>query len=155
MGAVEAMVTGLPDASTEEVGVNSISFTLPIPPSVNSLYQIIYSERRVELKPKCRRWKSEAKRQVPRFKVGDTSFITVDVAFAYPYRYRNGNLRVYDASNLLKLLLDAVAEKIGVNDCRFKAGSWSSINSEAEEARVTLTEIATSSSGDGTLTARK
>lgn len=122
--------------------VNEAHFTLPsLPLSHNSLYQIIYSQRRVELKPECRLWKTESKQHVPKFKVGDGSLIEINVTFYYSFLYRNGKPRVFDAANLLKLLIDTVAEKCGFNDCLVRRGSWASIDSTDERVAVTLTEI--------------
>lgn len=119
-----------------------VQFVLPsLPMSINSLYQIIYSQRKVELKPECRTWKTKAKQYVPKFSVDDESVIRLDVAFSYPWRHKNGRLRKFDSQNLLKLLIDAVSEKIGIDDSRIKAGSWQSLDSETEKVVVTLTEV--------------
>lgn len=119
-----------------------VRFVLPsLPMSINSLYQIIYSQRRVELKPECRTWKTKAKEYVPRFAIDDDSTLRLDVEFAYPWHHKNGKLRKFDSQNLLKLLIDAVSEKIGIDDSRIKGGSWQSRDSETESVTVTLTEI--------------
>jgi len=117
-------------------------FTIPsLPPSVNALYQIIYSQKRVELHPEARRWKSSAKEHVPRFSPSVGSLVAVDATFYYRFHYNNGKPRVFDAANLLKLLIDCVAEKCGFNDCLVRHGSWSSINSDVERVEVVLREV--------------
>lgn len=124
------------------VEVNEVRFTLPsLPVSVNSLYQIIYSQRRVELKPECRLWKSEAKGHVPRFKVGNESSVSMDIVFHFPFHYRNGKPRIFDVANLLKLTIDTIAEKCGFNDYRVRLGSWASVNSANEKVEVILREV--------------
>lgn len=122
---------------------NCISFTLPsLPMSHNSLYQIIYSQRRVELKEEARRWKSSSKAYVPRFQLRQpTSSIEIVCAFHYPFDYANGRPRRFDASNLLKLTIDTVAEKIGYDDSIFRFGSWAAINDTDEKVTITLREI--------------
>lgn len=117
-------------------------FTIPsLPPSVNALYQIIYSQRRVELKPECRRWKSESKEYVPRIQVREGLLLSVDATFYYRLNYANGKPRVFDAANLLKILIDCIAEKCGFNDCLVRHGSWTSIDDVNERVEVQLTEV--------------
>lgn len=122
----------------QDGGARSITFTLPsLPPSVNSLYQIIYSQRRVELKPEYRRWKSEMKQYVPRFEVGEGVELRIDFEFHF-----NHGKRRFDAANLIKLAIDCICEKVGVNDRIVRHGSWYSINNtEREFVQVTLAEI--------------
>lgn len=130
------------EPATVKVEVNEVRFTLPsLPVSVNSLYQIIYSQRRVELKPECRLWKSEAKGHVPRFKVGSQSSVSMDIVFYFPFHYRNGKPRIFDVANLLKLTIDTIAEKCGFNDYRVRLGSWASVDSGNEKVEVTLREV--------------
>lgn len=117
-------------------------FTIPsLPPSVNALYQIIYSQRRVELKPECRRWKSDSKEYVPRFQPRQGSLVAVDATFYYRLNYANGKPRVFDAANLLKIMIDCIAEKCGFNDCLVRHGSWTSVDSASEKVEITLREI--------------
>jgi Holliday junction resolvase RusA-like endonuclease len=116
----------------------SVTFVLPsLPPSVNSLYQVIYSQRRVELKPEARRWKSDMKQYVPRFKVGEGTELRIDLEFNFNYVRRR-----FDAANLMKLAIDCICEKLGINDKAVRHGSWCSINNtEREFVQVVLTEI--------------
>lgn len=123
--------------------VNEVHFTLPsLPLSHNSLYQIIFSQRRVELKDECRRWKSEMKQYVPRFVISEGSSIEITAAFYYPFHYKNGRPRRFDSANLLKLLIDTIAEKCGFDDSLIRCGNWRSIDSQGEQVEVTLREIA-------------
>lgn len=115
----------------------SITFVLPqIPPSINSLYQILYARRQVELKPEARRWKNDAKEHVPRFELADGATLRVDCEFNFDFSKRR-----FDSANLLKLVIDAIAEKLGINDKIVRHGSWYSLQSEREFIQVTLTEI--------------
>lgn len=119
-----------------------LRFTIPsLPPSVNALYQIIYSQRRVELKPEARRWKSDSKQHVPRFQPSEGSLVAVDATFYYRFHYANGKPRVFDAANLLKLMIDCIAEKCGFNDCLVRHGSWSSVDSAAERVEIRMREV--------------
>lgn len=115
----------------------SVTFVLPqIPPSINSLYQILYARRQVELKPEARRWKNDAKAHIPRFELVDGATLRIDCEFNFDF-----NKRRFDSANLLKLVIDAIAEKLGVNDRIVRHGSWFSIQSEREFIQVTLMEV--------------
>lgn len=117
-------------------------FTIPtLPPSCNSLYQIIYSQRRVELRPEARRWKSDSKQYVPRFQPREGALVQVDATFHYRFNYGNGKPRVFDAPNLLKITIDCIAEKCGFNDCLVRHGSWASVDSTEEKVEVVLREV--------------
>lgn len=127
----------------ERVGINEVSFTLPsLPLSHNSLYTIIFSQRRVELCTAARQWKSQSKAYVPRFRLLlPLSSIEIVCTFHYPFNYSNGRPRKFDASNLLKLTIDTIAEKIGYDDNLFRFGQWSAIDSHDEKVEVKLREI--------------
>ena len=115
----------------EEGGV--VKFCIPfLPPSVNTIYQIIFSQRRVELKPDVRTFKTRAKEYVPRFNP-EGKLVTADFIFTYNFYYKNGKLKKFDTQNLLKVLCDAIAEKCGFDDSLIKAGSWESVHSDVKE----------------------
>jgi hypothetical protein len=118
-------------------------FTIPVlPPSVNALHNIIYSQRKVELKPEVRKWKNDATMFVPRIVLqSEKSIIRVDTVFHYRFYYANGNLREFDTHNAVKPLLDLIAAKAGFNDKRVKCGSWDSVHSIDEKVEVTLREL--------------
>lgn len=120
-----------------------VRFTIPLlPPSVNSLHQIIYAQRRVELKPEIRQWKFRAKEYVPRCQWRfESSIIRVDTVFYYRMFTADGALRVFDTQNVLKPLIDLIAEKQGWNDKRAKGGSWDTFDSINEKVEIVLTEV--------------
>jgi hypothetical protein len=123
-------------------GERKVRFVVPsLPPSVNALYEIIYSQRRVQLKKECYRWKSDSKEHIPRFQPRAGSLVAVDATFYYRFLYANGKPRVFDAANLLKLMIDCIAEKCGFNDCLVRYGSWISIDSQSEKVEVILREV--------------
>lgn len=128
--------------SAERV-VNEVSFTLPsLPMSVNALHQILWNQRRVELKPEVRQWKSESKVYIPRWMPKSSkSLVQVDVIFHYRFYTRSGELRVFDSHNCVKPLIDLIAEKQGWNDKQAKFGSWGSVDSLDEKVEVALKEI--------------
>lgn len=118
--------------------LSQVKFTInSVPPSVNALYQILYNQRRVILKPEVQAWKTSIKAEIPAFDPGD-SIVRVDMIFWHRWYYKNGNLRRWDAANCHKPLMDAICEKQGWDDSRVKFGSWGSVNSEQERTEVTL-----------------
>lgn len=117
-------------------------FVIPVlPPSVNALHNIIYSRRRVELKPEVLKWKNDAGPFIPRITLQANTLVQVDVIFHYRFYYANGKLRIFDTHNAVKPMLDLIAMKMGVNDNRFKKGSWDSVDSTTEKVEVTLHEL--------------
>lgn len=112
-----------------------------LPPSVNSLYNVIYSQRRVEKKPEVRAFCYKAKEYLRAFPVAADSLIRLDLVFAYPFNHGNGKLRRFDSQNMMKILADLVAEKGGWDDSRIKSGSWASVDSVNESVTIALTEI--------------
>lgn len=119
------------------------SFTIPLlPPSVNALNNIIYSQRRVVTKPEVLKWRSDASCFIPRVKLqSKSSLLRLDALFSYGFYHRNGNLRVLDTQNLMKALIDTIAWKVGFNDNRVKCGSWDSVDAKDELVRVVLKEL--------------
>lgn len=127
----------------QHTGAIECRFTIPLlPPSVNSLHQVIWAQRRVELKPEIRQWKYRAKEYVTRVEWSSPqSIIRVDVVVHYRMFTSEGKLREFDTQNLLKPLIDLIAEKQGWNDKRAKAGSWTTVDSTNEKVEVVLREV--------------
>lgn len=112
------------------------------PPSVNSLHNVIWSQRKVELKPEIRKWRNDVMLTMPVIRLAsDESLIEIDLTFHYRHLYRNGKLRRFDTHNLIKALLDAISAKANFDDSRIKTGSWRSVDSEDERVEVTLREV--------------
>lgn len=121
---------------------NAVRFTLPsMPVSVNGIYQIIYSQRRVELKPEAWQWKRDAKEKMPPWKLqSNSSLICVDVMFFYEFYDSKGGLIEKDTHNYMKLLIDAIAERYGFRDSRVKKAPCDSLPSKTESVRVIVSE---------------
>ncbi len=119
-------------------------FLIPsLPPSCNAIYQIIFSQRRVEMKPEVRAWKNGAKLYVPKITPLDDSYLfRLDATFSYNFFFLNGKIRKFDTHNMMKVLCDAVAEKAGFRDELVKFGSWHSIhNTEKEQVEIVVSQI--------------
>ena len=77
------------------------------------------------------------KQYVPRFDVSEGTELRIDFEFNFNHAKRR-----FDAANLMKLAIDCICEKVGVNDKAVRHGSWYSINNtEREFVQVTLMEI--------------
>lgn len=127
---------------SESTIARSVRFCLPsLPKSANSLYYWDRVSRSKKLYPECLTWKTVAKERIPRFAILNGSSVRIDFVFHYPFLYQNQKPRVFDSANLLKLAIDAIAEKCGFNDYLVRAGSWESRDSEDERVEVTMTEI--------------
>jgi len=140
---VEPVILVANDDGTATLAIaNYVRFTLPaLPLSVNSLYEIWWSTRQVKLKVDCLRWKTRAKEVMPPWSVqSPDSLICVDALFYYDFYYKNGNLRKVDTQNMMKLLIDAVAERYGFKDERVKKCPIDSRPSKQERAIVTVSE---------------
>jgi Holliday junction resolvase RusA-like endonuclease len=122
-------------------GRSAVSVVPFLPPSVNSLYNVIYNQRRVEKKPEVREFCYRAKGYLKSFPLTDGAMVRMDLIFAYPFNHKNAKLRRKDSQNMIKILADLVAEKGGWDDCRMKSGSWESVDSEVESVTVTLIEV--------------
>lgn len=122
-------------------GRRSVSVIPFLPPSVNSLYNVIYNQRRVEKKPEVRVFCYRAKEHLRAFRLSGDALVRMDLVFAYPFNHKNAKLRRKDTHNMVKIIADLVAEKGGWDDCRMKSGSWESIDSEVESVTVTLIEV--------------
>ena len=123
------------------------AFTIPcLPPSQNALHDIIYSQRRVVLKPTVLKWCSDAKLFVPRIQLQSSSLVEVNATFYFSLYYANGKVRKQDSANLLKILLDVIANKVGFDDSRIRRGSWDSVDDKNERVEVVLSEYALTAS---------
>jgi Holliday junction resolvase RusA-like endonuclease len=122
--------------------VSEIRFTLPLlPPSCNALHQIIWSQRKVELKPTVMLWRNQTKLFIPRFSVTEGALLDIQMTFHYALYHRNGKLKRKDTANLVKVLLDVIAEKCGWDDSIIKSGSWATVDDADEKVVVTLREV--------------
>lgn len=96
---------------------DQIEFKIPmVPPSMNSLYNVLFSLRKVELKPEVRLFKSQAKQYVPHLIVNSSDKLQMEVEVNQDWYYKNGKLKKQDIQNMGKCLVDLVSEKLGFED---------------------------------------
>jgi Holliday junction resolvase RusA-like endonuclease len=86
------------------------------PPSVNSLYQIIYPLRKVELKPEIRLFKTKFKEFLPPTRPLLPKPLLVELTLHDTWYTKTNTIRKYDLSNLEKCVLDALSEYLGLDD---------------------------------------
>ncbi len=93
---------------------------IPLAPlSMNAIYQVIFSQRRTQLKPQARFWKTQVKGYIPSLSAMDSqSKLCLHLSYYHNWFYKNGALRRFDLSNLTKLTVDAICEKVGCDDAQ-------------------------------------
>lgn len=95
----------------------AVEFRLPAPPpSMNSIYNILYFKRRVEMKPEVRAYKNQAKMYVPMFSTEKSDKVGISMSVAQDWFFKNGAIKKQDVQNMAKVLVDVVAEKMGFDD---------------------------------------
>lgn len=122
----------------------SKKFVIPfLPPSMNSIYNVLFGLRRIELKPEVRLFKTKAKVYIPLLSPNSESHLfKLDMVFYYDFFFKNGKLRKVDSQNLMKVLIDAVAEKNGIGDEYFKFGSYESYHDAgSNKVECTLSSV--------------
>lgn len=103
-----------------------------IPPSYNRMFQIIYSLKEVRLSPEAHAYKNKIKLSMPPFTVEERP-LWVEIEYCYNWYYKNGNLKKIDTANCDKLLIDAVAEQLGIDDKFFKKRTVLDIHNPKEQ----------------------
>jgi Holliday junction resolvase RusA-like endonuclease len=108
------------------IGKQSLTtFILPAPPpSMNSAYNVLFAMRRVEMKPEVRQYKTMMKVYVPKFNVSEGDKVSLEFKVSQDWFYKNGKMKKQDVQNMVKVLIDLIAEKQGWDDSQvwsFKA----------------------------------
>lgn len=99
------------------LGKDYIRFSIPLSPvSCNSLYNVMFHLKKVELKPEIRLWKSQVKQFVPVWRTDRTGYLYFNADVYTEILFKNGKVRRLDLQNLEKALIDAICEKIGIGD---------------------------------------
>lgn len=84
------------------------------------MLQINYQFKNVYLSKEARAFKTRVKMSMPPMDLKGNELFELHIRYHYNFYYKNGNLKKIDSSNFDKLLLDAIAEKLGVDDSQFK-----------------------------------
>ena len=115
-----------------------LSFKLPIPPSMNSIYGINYRTKQVYLTNDARYWKSKAKLIIPNFKCTHNDKLNMTLTFNGEWICKNGSIKKKDVHNLVKVVVDAIAEKCGFDDSQVWSFSCSKVQSTEQTVAVTM-----------------
>lgn len=128
-----------PPAACVVPGVAVSCFIPLVPPSMNALLQIVWSQRKVESKPSIRLFKTQFKEYLPIWTPTPNTIYQIDFLFIQDWYYLNRKLKRQDVSNLLKCCLDAIAERYGMDDAYFRQGSWGYVHRlERQGVQVTI-----------------
>lgn len=109
---------GIP--STPPAEPAPLVFWVPLPGySMNDLYEILWFQKRTQLKPAARVWKFKFKQAIRKpVPVPWTAQTKFRLAFDFhdQWYFKNGDYRELDVQNLVKLATDALAEALGFRD---------------------------------------
>lgn len=96
---------------------HQLVFKLPAPPpSMNSMYNVIYGLKRIILKPEVMTYKTIMKGYVPLLKVEKMDKILLHFNVSQNWLFKNGHYKKQDVQNMGKVLCDIVSEKQGWDD---------------------------------------
>jgi Holliday junction resolvase RusA-like endonuclease len=123
-----------------DTSLRKICFSIPfLPPSVNKLWNIVSVRPvRIELKPEVLLWKSQLKEYVPvwRPELGERAELYFIWECQRSWYTKDGKTRKIDVHNMEKPLIDAVCEKVGIDDSYFFYRTC--IKTESEKEGVTI-----------------
>lgn len=109
-----------------------------LPTSMNKLYGINFQKRSVYMMPEARDFKTKAKMCIGNYSVGKNDKLSFSLDVYTNYYYLNGNLKKSDIQNLIKVVVDAVSERLGFDDCQIWSFSANKIQSTENYCTVTL-----------------
>ena len=102
------------------------------PPSVDSVYQIIWSLKEVQLKPEAKLFKNNIKLYTPLPDISDDKPLKIAIEVYGKWYTKDGKIRTRDIQNSEKVLIDAIFEKIGINDSHIFYKTTKKIQSEED-----------------------
>jgi len=118
------------------------TFTIPdLPTSCNRLYLINYGHRVVYLSPAGHMYKNKVKLHMPPMEFPPNAFFEVSLRFYGNWFFKNGKVKRADVQNLIKILIDALFERIGVDDSRIFAIAAFKEQSEVRKVEVRIEGI--------------
>lgn len=109
-----------------------------LPPSFNKAFKINYYLRNIYLSGEARNFKTKVKMSMPPMNFPDNCLFMLVIEYHYNWWYKNGKLKKIDSANFDKLLYDAIAEKLGVDDSRFKKRFVEDFHSEVPYTLVDI-----------------
>ena len=102
-----------------------------LPPSYNKMFQIAWALKETWLTPEAHAFKNRVKMLIPPVEVKE-ELLAIDITYTYNFYYKNKKLKKFDTANCDKLLIDAIAERLGIDDSLFKRRNVTDVHSENE-----------------------
>lgn len=87
-----------------------------LPPSYNRMFNINYNFREIYLSDEARHFKTKVKFAVPFFSVTTADTYGMDIEYHSNFKTKCGKNKKIDTHNCDKLLIDAIFEKLGIDD---------------------------------------
>lgn len=109
-----------------------------LPPSMNRLYAINFRTRSVYMTPEARTFKTQFKMFITPFTVSSNDKLTMSLDVYTDWFFKNGKQKRADIQNLIKVVLDAVSERLGFDDSQVWSFTASKIQSTENCCFVTL-----------------
>ena len=109
-----------------------------LPTSMNKLYAINYRTRSVYMTHEARTFKSQMKMFISAYPVSINDKLSFSLDVYTNWYHGNGNLKKSDIQNLIKVVVDSVAERLGFNDAQVFSFSANKIQSIENYCTVTL-----------------
>lgn len=87
-----------------------------LPPSMNKLYAINYRTKSVYMTSEARNFKSQMKLFITPFAINSSDKLSLKLDVNTNWYFNNGNLKKSDIQNLIKVVVDALSERLGFDD---------------------------------------
>ena len=123
-----------------------LNFTIPgIPPSYNQAFKVNHFRRQIYLTQDVKSFKTRVKLSMPAVDFPNDSLFILHITYHTNWYFKNGKPRKADLQNLDKILIDAIFEKLGVDDCRVWRLTQSKVHSDKKAFTVVCIESFTES----------
>jgi len=122
--------------------MNEYTFTIPtIPPSYNKQFKINFRQRKVYLDHAAKQFVYLAKLSTPNMEVTEGCVYKLSIEYHSNWFFKNGKVKKQDIQNMDKLLIDAVFEKMGVDDSRVWEVHLYKVQSTKVYTKVNIKEL--------------
>lgn len=117
------------------------SWKIPLlPPSMNKLYAINYRTKSVYMTPEARTFKSQMKMFITPFEVKRSDKLDMKLDVYSNFYCKNGNIKRSDIHNLIKVVVDALSERLGFDDSQVFSFTANKIQSDESFMWLELTK---------------
>jgi Holliday junction resolvase RusA-like endonuclease len=109
-----------------------------LPVSMNKLYSINFVKRCVYMTSEARTFKNNTKLCIGNFSTTKSDKLTLSLDVHTDWFFKNGNPKKSDIQNLIKVVVDAVSERLGFDDSQIWSFSANKIQSTDNYCTITL-----------------